>query len=67
MDIKAEKKQIIEEIRNVNDEVVLLMLKRLLNLPDVAQYHEPTVEDALQEYRSCKCDFQEWDSVRSGL
>lgn len=69
MNIKAEKKLIIEEINNVQDADTIEALKKLLCIPEPTNHtnlaKETNAEE--EEYRSCKCDFQEWDSVRSGL
>jgi hypothetical protein len=67
MNLEAEKNQIISEIKNIDEEWLILALKKLLDIQEIPSHHQHILEERLPEYETKKDDLQDWDSVKNSL
>ena len=55
MDIQSEKKQIVEELQNRNEEWLIIAIKKLLDLDDADEFsneHKVIIEERIKQYES---------------
>jgi hypothetical protein len=70
MNIDLEKKQIIEQILNVQEEWVLKAIRKLLDLDhidDIHECHKQILNDRLQSYESNPSQIKDWEKFKEEL
>lgn len=58
MDLQEEKRLIIEELKNVEEEWLIVAIKKLLSKEDMPLHHQSIVAERLEEYTSGEADMQ---------
>lgn len=70
MDIELEKRLIINEISNIQDEWILKAIKKLLDIDyeeEVSEEHQQILNDRIASYEANPLEVLEWDEVKKEL
>lgn len=70
MDIEIEKRLIINEIKNIQDEWILKAIKKLLDIDyeaEVSEEHQQVLNDRIASYETDPSQVLEWDEVKKEL
>lgn len=71
MNVELEKRQIIEELNHVNDEWLLIAIKRLLGLDhpgdEISDEHKQILDSRIKEYESGSAETISWDEAKKRL
>ncbi len=70
MNIETEKRLIINEINNVQDEWILKVIKKLLDIDyeeEVSEEHQQILNDRIASYEANPSQVLEWDDVKKEL
>jgi hypothetical protein len=70
MNIEFEKKQIIEQILNLQDEWLLKAIRKLLDLDyedDINEEHKLILNDRIQSYEKTPNDVIDWENFKEEL
>lgn len=70
MNIEIEKKLIISEIKNIEDERILKAIKKLLDIDyeaEVSSEHQQVLNERIASYEANPAEILEWDEVKKEL
>jgi len=70
MNIEIDKKQIIEQILNTQEEWILKAIKKLLDLDyvdDIHESHKQILNDRLQSYETNPFEIKDWEKFKEEL
>lgn len=70
MDIELEKRQIIEQILNLQDEWLLKAIRKLLDLDyedDINEAHKLILNDRIQSYEKNPANVIDWEKFKEEL
>lgn len=63
MDLQEEKRLIMEGLKDVEEEWLILAIKKLLSKESIPLHHQYILSERLEQYTSGKANMQDWESV----
>lgn len=70
MNLELEKKQIITELLQVNDEWILKAIKKLLDIDEdyeIREEHKKILDERIAEFEANESDILDWETVKKEL
>lgn len=68
MSTNIDKEQLIEAIRETDDERILFAISRLLQVDDdIPEWHKDILQQRLKDIEEGKAVFHDWDEIKDSL
>lgn len=70
MNLELEKKQIITELLQVNDEWILKAIKKLLDIDEdyeISEEHKKILDERIAEFEANESNILDWETVKKEL